>query len=136
MFDLSTLAVEERKPNLRKETQERLTLLCLRYNVSVKLKWSNGRRRGVFLKNERIVLLGPRAWNQPIPTLLHLFAHIICDDRCRDSRNHSYRFCETLWKLVIEAYKSPARYPWYGEHNSVFNFGRNRCKAYVSDRDF
>ncbi|HWY36168.1 MAG TPA: hypothetical protein VNX68_16100, partial [Nitrosopumilaceae archaeon] len=68
-------------------------------------------------------------------TLLHLFAHAIMDQGCVNSQSHDLRFMETLWKLVIEHYKNPKSYRWYGEHKTVMEFGMNRCRAWRMNRE-
>ena len=137
MIKIDTIEIRQRKINQRILIKDRIEILNRVHNIDTKFVWSNGRRAGVYLQKSKTIILGPKSWNPPIDTFLHLFAHAICDDRCRNDRNHSLLFCETLWKLVLNHYNNiPERYAWYGEHNFVFNFGRNRCRAYISDRDF
>ncbi len=138
MLDLDSIEVVKFRPKVSEhlKIRELCEVLCIKHDVSVTLKWSKGRRKGVYLKSKKTILIGPNAWNGAESTFLHLFAHAIIDQSCLDSRPHTLRFMECLWKLVIDHYRSPERYRWYGEHSSrIMEFGRNRCRSWRMEKE-
>lgn len=138
MFDLNSMAVQKRqkrKPNLRKEAQQRLEFLCLRHAVDVKLKWSWGRRKGIYSNHTKTITLGPKAWNGVESTLLHCFAHAILAQNCISLRPHNTKFKECLWRLVLEHYRNPTLYNWYGELGGIYQWGMIRCKGWQMQRE-
>jgi hypothetical protein len=76
--------------------------------------------------------MGPHAWNGVKDTMLHQFAHVLCQQSSVHDlkQDHDYKFRECLWKLVINYYEDPAKYSWYGEHGKVFEFGMNRVRSW------
>ena len=137
MIKIDTIEIRQRKINQRTLIKDRIEILNRVHNIDTKFVWSSGRKTGIYLKKSKTIVIGPNAWNGSMPTMLHLFSHAICDDRCLDYRNHTHKFCETLWKLVVSHYDGiPERYPWYGEHNRVREFGRLHCMDWRASKDF
>jgi hypothetical protein len=95
-----------------------------------RLKWSHGRRRGIYLNHDDCILLGPRAWSGPTDTLLHCFAHAVTHKHQVEDSYHGLKFLDTLWHVVSTHYDGmPERYSWYSDHNAVFEYGRNKLRS-------
>ena len=115
MIKIDTIEIRQRKINQRILIKDRIEILNRVHNIDTKFVWSNGRRAGVYFPKRNIILMGPKAWNGVESTFLHLYAHAILHQNCLNSRPHSLRYMECLWKLVIAHYDNPMRYQWWGE---------------------
>lgn len=116
----------------------RLILDRLSYRLGIdtpKLKWSSGRRRGIYLKSEKAILIGPKAWNGVADTLLHCLAHAVVEHYHVVESLHGLSFLNSLWTMTLLYYNDPTRYGWYCEHSEIFTFGKNRCRDWLAEQE-
>ena len=111
-----------------------LERLCWHFNTEMPvLKWSHGRRRGMCIGN--VIILGPKVDNY-LDAMLHSYAHYLANLNhvIIPQERHGIKYLETLWKVVLFYHKSPTKYSWWEEYQTVFEFGRNRIRSWEAEK--
>jgi|SRR5579863_366712 len=129
---MASFTITPLSPVLSRPFEVRIALerLANKFHVPApNIRFSHGRKKGVYLKHEDTILIGPNAWNGLTNTFLHCMSHAIVHKVSTDQEFHGIRFLDTLWQVVLAHYGNPEQYSWYADHSVVFEYGRNKIRS-------
>jgi len=119
---------EENEMN-KKQAEEIVSLLSAEFQICPRVKYSKRATRGHYFPSSNTILIGPRCWRSTETTIIHEFAHALCDaqhGRIKAGRKtvwHGPAFARCLLDTISAWYGNNSTYPWNSEYKSLQAYG-------------